>query len=648
MVPQELLDALHSYSIKNKSDKVDIRQFVSATRPKMGEAELEAALRELAAKGECVALPADGAVKVVSFPNYHLFLLEDEYKTLSVEASRPFPREDTFPAKIPPSEILTIDVKNEFSSLLAGKAGAGESVAKLVFPEDLDSLIVPVAIASTGLVEASVVKLSSYLSDAKNAGYAESKLVSIFKGNDVLVRQLVEDAALRPKKAAEGVFSPTDFSFRFWTYLVNLVLQDFRKKKEKTVQDQGICQSAYILGYYAFFTKGQAQKEAERAADRKTLELLVRKPPYVFTFEELYALTDEKGIPFVTKHTHQFIHSFLEEKTRRVGQEGLPFIVRIHDSTRNKDYFIQKDLIVPVFLKKLSEASEEMRDQYMEDWVGALRRHENPPVMKNDDAFRKDVEARVKEGYPLLSALAHAPLLYLAKAEGNPSAEALEEIRRCFRSDNALRPLSELMGLFRQLIYNEARSYLPIWETMPILRQIVAFFRRIFSGRARARSESAAESAVRPSPALRREGEGELPAPRRPARTSAVAEKAAAALDRDDQARYRKAIQLLRDRFVPLGRDIEYALDELSEAWNPLYAEAPKRELVEDVNALVRDFLRPVKRTLLTAPPTAQRIQSLAEQLSASKSLSKIRKKEPLKRYIELYMIKSLEPKKKL
>jgi hypothetical protein len=66
---------------------------------------------------------------------------------------------------------------------------------------------------------------------------------------------------------------------------------------------------------------------------------------------------------------------------------------------------------------------------------------------------------------------------------------------------------------------------------------------------------------------------------------------------------------------------------------------------VEDVNALVRDFLRPVRRSFLVRPPDLRRIRALAEQLSASKSLSKIKKREPLLRYIELYMVRCLQVK---
>ena len=86
-------------------------------------------------------------------------------------------------------------------------------------------------------------------------------------------------------------------------------------------------------------------------------------------------------------------------------------------------------------------------------------------------------------------------------------------------------------------------------------------------------------------------------------------------------------------------------LEELAEKWNPLYDTRAKKNLVEDVNALVRDFLRPIRRSFLIQPPDIKRIHALAEQLSTSKSLEKIKKREILKDYIELYMVRSLEVK---
>jgi hypothetical protein len=110
----------------------------------------------------------------------------------------------------------------------------------------------------------------------------------------------------------------------------------------------------------------------------------------------------------------------------------------------------------------------------------------------------------------------------------------------------------------------------------------------------------------------------------------------------DDSLRYRKHIQWLVSQYIPKGKSLDGVLEELAEQWNPLFGTQEKRELVEDVNALVRDYIRPLRRSFHTNPPDASRLHALAEQLAASKSLVKIKKKEALLRYIESYVVKCL------
>ena len=110
--------------------------------------------------------------------------------------------------------------------------------------------------------------------------------------------------------------------------------------------------------------------------------------------------------------------------------------------------------------------------------------------------------------------------------------------------------------------------------------------------------------------------------------------------------RYRKAIQSLIGQTVTAGESLDGMLEELSERWNPLFDTQGKRNLVEDVNALVRDYVRPLRKSFQVKAPDMNRLHILAEQLSASKGLMKITKKDPLIRYLELFMLKSLDSTK--
>jgi hypothetical protein len=109
---------------------------------------------------------------------------------------------------------------------------------------------------------------------------------------------------------------------------------------------------------------------------------------------------------------------------------------------------------------------------------------------------------------------------------------------------------------------------------------------------------------------------------------------------------YRKAIRSLIAQSVPSGKSLDGMLEEPAERWNPLFDTQGKLNLVEDVNALVRDYIRPLQRSFQIKPPDMNRLHTLAEQLSASKGLMKITKKDSLIRYLELFMLRSLDPTK--
>ena len=633
MLATDLLPLLQAFAVRTKSATIDLRQFAaSLARGQVQSGEIEAAIADL--PDLTVVSVEGGKPRIVTIADYPGLALAEEYRRLSVEPGRPFPREETAPAPLPAAGVITADVKGQLGALLETSAPGVKGIVRLQFPDGLDPLVVPHACMGTELIDAAVAKLSRYLQDGKNAAYAETKLLGALRGSEVSVRQWMEDASTRPKKAAASVLDPTDFGFRFWTHLSNLVLQDFRAKQEKTDQDQGICQSAYIVGYTVFHKKGAVQREKEWAEDRKSLEAQVRKSPFVFGFQELYRLKDDKGATFVTKHSQDFIHSFLKEKTKRTGDESVPQIVRVHAVEQKKDYFIQRDFVVPVFLKKLAECSEVLRKQYLDEWTAEMRQDRSPVVAKTDAAFRKDVDIRVKKGFPLLTALSNGGLLYLAGEETRISDQAKVELGKCFAVENILRPCDELLGLSRLQLLKNARIYLPFWMTVPVLSAILRIFRRIFAGRRDPAGEEGSAAPVTATTAA-------------PADigVKTVEADAGKAQSRENLLRYRRSVQSLISQYVPKGGTIDATLSDLADKWNPLFAADQKKNLVEDVNALVRDFLRPIRRSFLVRPPDPRRIHALAEQLSASKSLTQIKKRDPLLRYIELYMARCLQVK---
>jgi hypothetical protein len=105
---------------------------------------------------------------------------------------------------------------------------------------------------------------------------------------------------------------------------------------------------------------------------------------------------------------------------------------------------------------------------------------------------------------------------------------------------------------------------------------------------------------------------------------------------------FRKAIHAMQRDYVGENASVEKTLDQLAEEWNPLLDPTAKANLIEDVNSLVRDFLRRMKVGFRYVPPDRQRIRSLAEQLAQNQAFDQIKRKDALKRYLELYMLKLL------
>ena len=127
-----------------------------------------------------------------------------------------------------------------------------------------------------------------------------------------------------------------------------------------------------------------------------------------------------------------------------------------------------------------------------------------------------------------------------------------------------------------------------------------------------------------------------------PPPSSSATDAAKAAAEKLALQRYQRNIRALISSLVPPERKLDAVLADLIEKWNPLLEPGPKQDLVRDVNALVHDFIRPIRRDFIARPPDLARVTLLAEQLSASRSLAKIGSRDPLVRYIQLYMLRAL------
>jgi hypothetical protein len=341
----------------------------------------------------------------------------------------------------------------------------------------------------------------------------------------------------------------------------------------------------------------------------------------------------------------------------------MPEIIHVRGGA-GSDYYICKDKLLTLCLRKIISASQEYRKHFIDEFKKNLEEFRKTESMATDAGFAKGIEGYLAEEDPLLSALLRYELLYLILEDTKPGEEIRQETERLFdRNRQTLISFDRIFRMDRRTLIAKAKKLVPIWKTVKPLAAIVLFFGRLFGGRGSAGGRGGRKGAAGktfPAAATGRNAAGTAPAgevrTRRGVPAAAAGmrsggaegtggEPSPAAPKKDPMVEFRKAVYALKLQFAGKDASLDGLLTDLAEKWNPLYDPAAKADLVEDVNSLVRDYLRPLKRGFIGNPPDAARITNLAKTLSDNKALAQIKKKEMLTKYLELYMIKQLGQK---
>jgi hypothetical protein len=183
-----------------------------------------------------------------------------------------------------------------------------------------------------------------------------------------------------------------------------------------------------------------------------------------------------------------------------------------------------------------------------------------------------------------------------------------------------LLPWSELLMLDRNELLTDTRIMLPFWFTIPILSSIVAFFRGPKKRKQKARVARA------PEPELE-----ELEA--------APKGKTSKEIKEQRRAELRGAAERVERKFVPEGSTLQNELSAQLDLWNRTLNVQVKDNLTEDVNSLVRDYVRRIIKSIKVSTFDAARVENLAQTLVDTPSLIKIKNRDALISYVELYIL---------
>jgi hypothetical protein len=625
-----------TYLDKQNGDREEIQLLKDGTTSVV-TADLEA----LAGEGRCGLEYEDVTIKTIHFPDYFIELIHEEYDKLRDKPELPFPDESTLGVEIPPNLVTNLDVKQDFVAWLDYEELSKPVILRLDFPEGIRVMVLTSSILFNHLLRMTLSKIKRYITDKRNVNYVYSKLETMFAQKKAAIKEMLDDIMLQQNKALGSITKPTDFSFRFWSALANLILQEYKQKTNKLPDEHSYCQAAYLVGYYNAYHKGVEQKEKSVHDAYKQLEKQLRRKPYIFTLADITNFRDERGIPLTKKYTREGLHNYLGKKTKPQEEGALPEIVRVKGLDK-RDHFIQKDVVPPLVTAKVKALSSLLNKQYREEWLEQLKHYRKAPEMLEDVKFVDDIVRRVKNEDPLLLALLRFDLLYLAYEEGNCSREVSDEIASYFdRQRKTLIPIDRILRLDREELLKDAKIHLPLWQNIPLVGGLIMVCKRIFSTKRpqkRRRPRKREEAGFTPSVSkvMQEQSDSQYEYNKTGGGASSKATTKAQLIE------YRKQLDALKKRFVEEGKTVDGSLEELIDRWNPLYDPNARANLVEDVNAMVRDFLRGLRRGFRVKPPDEDRIRTMAERLAANKAFNEIKRKDYFKRYIEIYMIKLL------
>ncbi len=616
---------LKHYAIKQNSPLVHFNDFCDYMRrysQKYLEQQEElikyvANSHEAVAK-ELVFLESDKKVAVVNehtdkkaivVAGYFIDRFSTRYRELEANPVIPFPTISDFP-KYLTKEIYEKKEASEFIfELLDKQILNDENLYAITFARDVPSLILPSSVSIMTVLEIAVAKIRLMLRKEEYHDYFLKKIRISNPGKELSAKNFFSQVVNKPTETMENIKSSGDV-FYFWSQLCFFIRQDYEKVKDLTPEDIAKLQSIQIIEFCSSYFKNKSQQTQQRATALKNLGIILNKAPYYFSKEDITKFVDSRGIPLLGQYSEKDLSDYLHLETTTLENNNLPNLL-VFKLASGQRYFIVKNKVLPLILKLSSETREVIRENLTREWYESLYDYENLPCMKEQKAFDKKLEEKVRDLDPVLYALLNSNFLSLIHYETRNSQEPISEKINLFANGKLL-PYSEILMLSRHEILTDAKIMLPFWYTVPILSWILSLF-------------------------FKKPGKSEK---KQNTKNQPTQEETKKKKQTSSKAEMKKAIEQVEKELIPEGSSLEEELSNSIFQWNKQITKQSREQLTEDVNCLIRDYIRSTIRTLRSASFNIQRIQNLADTLVKTPSLEKIKETNHLNRYVQLYILK--------
>jgi hypothetical protein len=629
----DLYAIMRAYSNKNNSPYLNIDAFINflskyvvrlaSDQPEWadwaGDTSLKFwnAMGEYTEDGRCVLL-TDTPEGRVYIPNYIVDKLKEAYRDLDESADIPFPNEDYFSIKLPPDQIQMLSLETDLVPYFDKPATALLPVIKLVFPESgMDALVLAPMIPSR-LLEAAILKIQYYIKQHNNKEYFMHKLLPMFQSKEGSLREALETLNFRPLDCLNAIEGGGEVTYLFWASLCSFLKSDIRKKTERLSGDVAVLEGVYIIETCLNLYKSRVQREREKETAFRTLDQLMDKAPYYFTQDQIIKFTDGKGAPLLNQYSEADLNNYIKKKVNESVEGAIPEWLVVQ-SKNGEQYYLKKDRYLPLVTRLIFDTQSLVKQEVATRWTALLNDFKSEPAMETDAEFERLLAAISASGNPLLAAFLGDKKLPWVYDELERTQKVIPPASRIFERGKLI-PYSLLFVLKRKDMLFDAKMSLPFWYSIPIISSIVAFFVR------RGKKKKKNQQAVK--------------------RNSETAELGAAETTaaRTQSREFINSVREVETQIVPIDRDIDSYLRELQNHWGQLLDPKAQRNLVEDVNALVRDNLRQAVRLWKRQRIGQANLRDLAQGIiNGTPTLRSIHSRDALLLYIQIYMVKILK-----
>ncbi|MDR3303560.1 MAG: hypothetical protein LBS86_04025 [Treponema sp.] len=557
----------------------------------------------LVAEGKCVVQGQN-----VFLPRFYVNLIQNGFAT--VPAGSPiahFPDETILGGIQISSDQYTQVRLNDFIPFLQGVEKGEPSphpIIKLELEEELGHILLIDTMLPTGLLNLCLEKIRYWLSQPDNMAFATNKLTDAFHDKDIFPQQsldkLVHESVATYKEFEEG----NESVHLLWAYLCVLIKSDMKNKMTEHPETRVILQAATIIERFNSFYKEKTLKLKGAAVALAELDAHLLRSPYVYTLDHIIKFTDIKGKPLLSHYSNKELDEHLDKKTTDIP-ENIPELIILTDKNHTQ-WFVNRTKLPLLCLRMIVEAQSTIRDIIINRWKKLLMNYESEDAMEEERDFQILLTGYLKRNMSLLASAFDYPKLMLFVLDMKSEQEGYKEFMKLFDKDTKqLLPLSTILVMKRKNLLSDARNALPFWYSIPVAVNMLTFFRRM-SGK----KSSAADMVASPTS--------------------------------EKQLTFKMVCKDLEAKLVPSDQSLDDFLIKLWERWAKLIKEDDRKNLMEDVNSLVRANIRKTNRLLKPAKLTEDYLSQTAADLIKSSTALKQLQDPSLELYIKLYIVKQL------